>query len=86
MNDEQTTILNVTGMTCGACVRHVGAALRSLDGVRDATVALREGEARVARDVRRVSVEDLIAAIRRAGYGASLSDRAERASVEAPGT
>lgn len=76
MSKEQTTKLRVTGMTCGACVRHVEAALRALDGVGSATVALREGEARVTHDAERAPVRALIDAIRRAGYDARSADPA----------
>lgn len=66
---QRETILNVTGMTCGACVRHVGGALRSVPGVVDVEVDLRAGRARVVTG-EDVEVASLVAAIEDAGYEA----------------
>ncbi|MBL8930790.1 MAG: heavy-metal-associated domain-containing protein [Kineosporiaceae bacterium] len=38
-----TTTLEVTGLTCGNCVRHVTEELTGLDGVREVTVDLIAG-------------------------------------------
>ena len=42
-----TATYQVTGMTCGHCVRAVSEELKNLDGVRDVTVDLRPGAASV---------------------------------------
>jgi Cu+-exporting ATPase len=42
--------LNVSGMTCAACVRRVEQGLISLDGVYEATVNLATEKATVAHD------------------------------------
>ena len=57
-------------MTCASCVAHVGRALRRVPGVDDATVNLATEHAVVAH-APAASVGDLIAAIERAGYGAT---------------
>lgn len=59
--------LNVTGMTCQNCVRHVREALEALEGAHDVTVDLESGKASVSG----VSVEAAIAAIEEEGYQAS---------------
>ena len=40
-----TVTYQVTGMTCGHCVRAVSEELKNLDGVRDVTVDLHPGAA-----------------------------------------
>ncbi|HEY6881276.1 MAG TPA: cation transporter [Polyangiales bacterium] len=63
------TILNVSGMTCGHCVKHVAEALRPLPGVEHVEVKLREGRAEIAHDGT-TSSAGLIAAVHAAGYEA----------------
>jgi len=65
MNMSQT--INVTGMTCQNCVRHVREALEGLPGVRSASVDL--GSGRVEIDAERaLSQQELTAALDEAGY------------------
>ncbi|RMF88739.1 MAG: heavy-metal-associated domain-containing protein [Nitrospinota bacterium] len=47
-------------------------ALEGLDGVKKAKVSFTRGEARVTYDPKKVSVEQMIAAVQRAGFGASM--------------
>ncbi|MER6312417.1 heavy metal translocating P-type ATPase [Streptomyces sp. NPDC001581] len=63
-----TTDLTVGGMTCAACVNRVEKRLARIDGV-SATVNLATGKARVSHPPA-VSVQDLVAAVERAGYTA----------------
>lgn len=68
----QTTYLNVKGMTCSNCARHVADAARGVAGIRSASVNLERGQAIIqwepgaATDAARV-----IAAIQTEGYEAS---------------
>jgi copper chaperone len=64
----QETVLDVMGMTCPSCTRHVNAALAELDGVSKVEVRLREGKVLVQYDPTTVSVDALIEALREAGY------------------
>jgi copper chaperone len=68
MTSDQETQLNVTGMTCNSCVRHVGDALRGLKGVREVQVQLREGKVLVKHDPQSTPVSAMIQAIEDAGY------------------
>ncbi len=68
MSNERETLLKVTGMTCGNCVRHVDHALRDLEGVSAVEVRLREGEVVVKHDAEKARVEALLEALREAGY------------------
>ena len=40
-------LMEVTGMTCGSCVRHVTGALKAVDGVEDVAVDLASGRVSV---------------------------------------
>ena len=70
MNQRDTT-LNVTGMSCGSCVRHITSALRAVPGVSKVNVQLREGIVQV-RHAETASVDELLEAVREAGYEPSL--------------
>ena len=62
--------LNVSGMTCGSCVKHVTSALKALDGVGDVNVDLAAGKVKVTRATDKA--DDLIAALIEDGYPAQL--------------
>lgn len=67
--DSRRLYLDVQGMTCGACVRHVEKRLNTIDGV-SASVCLASRTATV--DVTgQASVADLCAAVEDVGYTAT---------------
>jgi copper chaperone len=68
MSTKRDTVLNVAGMTCPSCTRHVTKALQDLDGVGNVQVELRAGTVRVEHDPAAAPVENLIDALRDAGY------------------
>ena len=68
--NQRDTILTVTGMSCGSCVRHVTSALRAVPGVTKVCVQLRTGQAEVQHGDE-ASVDALIGALREAGYDAT---------------
>jgi copper chaperone len=68
---QSDTILNVTGMSCGSCVRHVTSALRAVPGVSKVNIQLRAGLAEVQHG-EEASVDALIGAVREAGYDSSV--------------
>ena len=61
----------VTGMTCSACSAHVDKAVRKLDGVTEVNVNLLGGAMTVDWDGG-LTADQIIAAVDKAGYGASL--------------
>ncbi|AGI23141.1 heavy metal translocating p-type ATPase [Pseudomonas sp. ATCC 13867] len=75
-----TTELAVEGMTCASCVGRVEKALKAVPGVTDATVNLATERATVHG---MAVVQELIAAIEKAGYEARLVDTGARAENEA---
>lgn len=68
MTNVQDTILEVQGMTCPSCVRHVTSALTDLDGVGEVDVKLRDGLVVVKHDASRAPITQLIEALGEAGY------------------
>lgn len=68
MNQTQ---LNVNGMSCASCVRHINQALTAIDGVREVDVRLREGRVLVRHEAN-VETEALRSAVEEAGYGAEI--------------
>lgn len=67
-------ILGIEGMTCAACVSRVEKALGRVDGVAEATVSLAGERATVATGEDGAAVADLLAAVRRTGFGARVID------------
>lgn len=63
------TTLQITGMTCGHCAMSVTKALQQVPGVNAAEVDLAQGTAVVHGAA---ASEDLIAAVKKAGYQAAL--------------
>ncbi|MFE2143598.1 heavy metal translocating P-type ATPase [Streptomyces sp. NPDC059456] len=78
-----TTDLVVGGMTCAACVNRVEKRLAGLDGVT-AAVNLATGRARVSHPPD-VTVDDLLAAVVRAGYRAEPAPPPEVPPAAPPG-
>jgi P-type Cu+ transporter len=96
---ERITI-PVTGMTCASCVRRVERALSKKEGVAEASVNFAAERTNVTYDPAATSPDELIGAIRDAGYGAdereitfgvtgmtcaSCVGRVERALKKVPG-
>ncbi len=77
-----TTELELTGMTCASCANRIERKLNKLDGV-EATVNFATEKARVSFP-ESVRVEDLVAEVEKAGYGASLPSAPEPGAAEAP--
>jgi len=64
----QTATLNVSGMTCGGCVRSVSKVLNTLDGVVKTDVSLENKSAVVEYDEAKVNPAQLKRAVEEAGY------------------
>ncbi|MBX6340979.1 MAG: cadmium-translocating P-type ATPase [Thermomicrobiaceae bacterium] len=66
--------LPIEGMTCASCVRRVERALGKVEGVQSASVNLASERATVAYDPDKVRLDDLRAAVEKAGYGVRLEE------------
>src|SRR5512145_2180807 len=85
--------IGVYGMTCGHCQKRIADAISSLEGVESTNVDLESERAIVSFDPQKVSLEDIIAAIHKAGYSTEsekefqVDDQpAPSASIEPAGT
>jgi cation-transporting ATPase V/Cu+-exporting ATPase len=75
LDDGVTDVLelDITGMSCGSCAARVQRALSREPGVSDALVNYATGRATVELDSSALDVDRLVAAVERAGYGASAA-------------
>ncbi len=81
----RVTELAVSGMNCNNCARHVSEALQGVPGVRSASVILEAGRVSVRwSDNGQVNAAALVAAVRNAGYEATLIESGTRAHRESP--
>ncbi|MCE9590125.1 MAG: heavy metal translocating P-type ATPase [Planctomycetes bacterium] len=69
-----TTNLKIRGMHCASCVSHVEKSLRAVPGVSAATVNLATERASVSYDAP-AGVDELVTAVKRAGYEAEPADQ-----------
>jgi Cu+-exporting ATPase len=70
----KTVIMPVQGMSCAACQVHIEKALRETPGVSDAQVNLMDHRARITYNPTVAQPEQLIHAVRKAGYDATLPE------------
>lgn len=72
---KQTTrlTLHLAGLHCASCAMAIDLALEDLPGVTEARTSYARATTEVTFDPSRVGREDLIAAIREAGYAAASS-------------
>jgi P-type Cu+ transporter len=84
-NGAQEASLTVTGMTCASCVRRIEKALYKVAGVREASVNLATEKAKVMYDPQTTSLNQLKAAVERAGYGiGEMPSDTEHTSSDSP--
>lgn len=72
---KETTAITVRGMVCSSCSKAVRTALLKLDGVADARVDLKSETAFVRYEGRKVTPQQMVEAVRKAGYRASWPAR-----------
>ncbi|WP_292373205.1 heavy metal translocating P-type ATPase [Methanosarcina sp. UBA411] len=79
--------VRVYDMTCGHCQKRVADAISSLEGVESVEVDLESESATVSFDPQKVSLNDIKAAIRKAGYSTESENEAqEEVGAEVPDT
>lgn len=69
---DQLVKLNVSGMTCPACVKNVKGTLNEVSGVKESTVYLKEGKAEV-KAADGIKAETMCDAVKKAGYGCTVA-------------
>ena len=74
---------NVTGMTCAACQARVQKSVSKLTGVQECNVNLLKNSMVVTYDDKNVNSGQIIAAVEKAGYGASLQQVKGKSATQA---
>ena len=69
---EKSCTLDVAGMTCDSCVKHVQDALKKVEGVKSASVDIKGKSASVVFLDEKTSPDKLAAAVTEAGYEAKV--------------
>lgn len=70
--EAKVAFMNVNKMTCGSCVSHVNKTVGSMDGVCAVDVNLEKASATIVFHPTKVKADDMVAAINKAGYEASM--------------
>ena len=71
--DTTHTLLRAEGFSCPSCVTKIEKQVGKLDGVENVTVHFASGRVEIDHDETKSSVEDLIAAVDKAGYKSKAS-------------
>lgn len=79
-------VLKIGGMTCSACVRHVEKAVKTVSGVKEVVVNLATEKAQIEFESslagqEQAALEQIIAAIKDAGYTAQDASQVEKVSA-----
>lgn len=70
-NATTHTVLRAEGFSCPSCVAKIEKQLGRIDGVDKVEVKFASSRIEVDHDASRVSVDDLVAAVGKAGYAAA---------------
>jgi copper chaperone CopZ len=65
---EKKVTLQIDGMHCGHCAAAITDSLKKVNGVKDAETVYTTGKSRVVIDSDVAKVDDLVKAVRDAGY------------------
>lgn len=79
---EEKVILSISGMTCAACATRVEKTLNKVDGILRANVNLANEKASVEFIPGQVNMEQLVSAVKKAGYGAALAQEVDTDAEE----
>ncbi|HCS60093.1 MAG TPA: heavy metal transport/detoxification protein [Microbacterium sp.] len=71
--DTIHTLLRAEGFSCPSCVTKIEKQVGRLDGVENVTVHFASGRVEIDHDETKASVDDLIAAVDKAGYKSKAS-------------
>lgn len=73
---EKRTTFVLSGMHCSSCAGLIERSLKKAKGVMDANVNFASEKARVTYDARQINEQELIECVKKTGYTASLTDKA----------
>ncbi|MFR2719649.1 MAG: cation transporter, partial [Ruminococcus sp.] len=69
---------DITGMTCASCSAAVERVTRKMEGVQESNVNLATNKMTITYDESKVSPEDIIGRVEKAGFGAALEQIKEK--------
>lgn len=78
----QKVVLKISGMTCASCTKINENAIIEVDGVSSVNVNIATNKATVEFDEKKTSLEKIIKAIKKAGYGAKEEGESDSNTVE----
>ena len=67
------TLLRAEGFSCPSCVGKIEKQVGRLDGVENVTVHFASGRVEIDHDASKTSVDELVAAVEKAGYASKPS-------------
>lgn len=73
---------DISGMTCSSCASHVNRAVSKLKGVKNVNVNLLLNNMKVEFDNKILKSDDIIQAVEKAGYGASLESNKKESNKD----
>ncbi len=83
---DSVCVLEISGMTCGACAAHVQKALSGVKDVKEAKVSYEDKKAVVRMAKPSSKAKSLVRAVQKAGYGARVTSKGVSESKnDAPG-
>ncbi|MBP1326815.1 copper ion binding protein [Leucobacter exalbidus] len=71
--DTTHTLLRAEGFSCPSCVTKIEKQVGRLDGVENVTVHFASGRVEIDHDAAKTSVDELIAAVTKAGYSSKAA-------------
>ncbi len=74
---EKRATFILDGMHCSSCAGLIERSLKKTDGVKEVNVNFATEKARVVFDDQIISEKEIVASIKKTGYGASLADKAD---------
>lgn len=72
---DALAVLYITGMDCPGCAERTKAVIKALPGVGEARVTLLPPEAEVEYEMDLVTTEQIIGAVKKLGFGATVKER-----------
>ncbi len=72
---KQKAKFNILGMHCTSCAMNIDGELEDLDGVEESSTNYAKALTEVTFDAEKVNFKEMVSAIKKAGYEASLAEK-----------
>lgn len=81
VSEPKTITLKITGMSCSGCANNIHHVLSVKNGIIESEVKYPDNVAIIKYDPEKISLEEIIATIEKAGYKAELINEAEKTEM-----